>query len=268
MPLEKSEAIVLKAFNWSESSRTVVLFSHEYGKLALVDKGGRRLTSKRGRLISFSRLEITFYSSQRETRGYLSDTELLESYSFEDEAGLGRLAYGSAACELLYLLLPEEEPQRTLYHYFVEYLRRLSRVERRSLPALFCAFFLRLMSQLGYRPSLAFCATCGREITDIGVREDTDERHLSFSPERGGFVCEACQKPGERYIPVSAEGARLLVVLQRASLDEAASLPIGYRQAARLLEVLTAFLKYHAGLVSDLKSLQFLEKLKNSQLNG
>ena len=57
-------------------------------------------------------------------------------------------------------------------------------------------------------------------------------------------------------------------ILQRASLDEAASLPIGYQKAAGLLDVLTRFLKYHAGLTSDLKSLAFLEKLKNSQQNG
>ena len=91
---------------------------------------------------------------------------------------------------------------------------------------------------------------------------------LSFSPERGGFVCKTCQKPGEGYIPVSFEGARLLQILQRASLDEAASLPIGYQKAAGLLDVLTRFLKYHAGLTSYLKSLAFLEKLKNSQQNG
>jgi hypothetical protein len=55
-------------------------------------------------------------------------------------------------------------------------------------------------------------------------------------------------------------------VLQRASLEEAATVPLGYQEATTLVEALGDFLKFHSGLVTDLKSLEFLEKLKNTQL--
>ncbi len=264
MPLEKAEAVILKSFDWSESSRTVHFITREFGKLALVDRGGRRLNTKRGRLLPFSRMEVTFYASRKETSGYISDAEMIEPFSFEKEGTLGRLAYASAACELLYLLLPDEEPQTVLYGYFISYLRQVTQVEKRCLPALFIAFFLRLLSQLGYKPSLAYCCGCGAEIANLTAEEEL----LQFSPERGGLICRACQKPGEYYIGLSAGEAKLLETLQRASLNEAASLPIGYRDARHLIEVLTSFLKFHSGLLSDLRSLAFLEKLKTSQLNG
>ena len=63
MALEKTEAVVLKAFNWSESSRTVLFFSRRFGRIALVDKGGRSFKSKRGRVTPFAKLEISFYQS-------------------------------------------------------------------------------------------------------------------------------------------------------------------------------------------------------------
>jgi len=37
-------------YNWSESSRTAVFFTERFGKLPLVDKGGRSAKSKRGPL--------------------------------------------------------------------------------------------------------------------------------------------------------------------------------------------------------------------------
>ncbi len=248
-------------FNWSESSRTVLFFSRNHGKLPLTDRGGRSIKSKRGRLQPFARLEMTFYSSQKETSGYVSDCELLEMFPLDAEGGLGRLAYASAACELLYLLLPENEEQAGLYGYFIRYLRKLGKVEKRFLPAVFLAFFLRTMSHLGYHPSIGYCVGCNKEVAQFEASTGV----IKFSPERGGLVCPSCQKPGEYYIPLSVEGLRVLTDLQQASLDEAATVPIGFQDATFLVEGLTNFLKFHSGLVSDLKSVAFLEKLKKSQ---
>lgn len=262
MALVKSEAILLKTFNWAESSRTVLFFTREHGKLPIVDKGGRSIKSKRGRLIPFAVLELTYYKSDKEARGYVSDIELVRTFEFEKEGTLGRLAYGSAACELLYLLLPEEEPQPSLYTYFLNYLELIDTADRRALPALFITFFLRLLSHLGYHPSLAYCVADGADIEP----ELETVGSMSFSPERGGMVCQACQRPGEYYIAVSQETYRLLNQLQTASLSEASSISLGYQQAQSMVELLTAFLTFQSGMKSYLKSLEFLEKLKNSHL--
>ncbi len=262
MALQKSEAVVLKMFNWSESSRTAIFFTDRMGKLPLMDRGGRAAKSKRGRLMPLTHLEISYYKSEKQTTGYLNDVDILEEFSVEKEGALGRLAYGSAACELLHLLLPEEEAQPGLFRYLLSYLRQVSRVDKQYLPATFLAFYLRSMSQLGYHPSLAYCIGCNEELEKI----KPEGGKILFSPERGGVVCPACQRPGEYYIGLSPEQLRLLSVLQRASLDEAATVPIGFGEASLLVETLTKFVKYHSGLISDIKSLEFLDKLKSSQL--
>jgi len=261
MALEKSEAVLLKMFNWSESSRTAIFFTDRFGKLPLVDKGGRSAKSKRGRLIAFAHLEVTFYKTEKQTNGYLSDCDIVEEFSIEKRGSLGRLAYGSAAGELLNLLLPEQEAQPALFAYFLNYLGKVTRVDKQYLPGLFIAFYLRVMSQLGYHPSVGYCVSCNVESEKL---EFVDGK-VMFSPERGGLVCPACQKPGEYYIGLSAGQLQLLSVLQRASLDEAATVPIGFQEASLLTETLTMFVKYHSGLISDIKSLEFLDKLKSSQ---
>lgn len=262
MPLEKSEAIVLKTFNWSESSRFVAFFTEEHGKLRLADRGGRSMKSKRGRLMPFARLELTFYTSEKQTTGYISDSELLQVFSFEKEGTLGRLAYGSAACELLYILLPEEQEQRELYRYTISYLRMVDQVDRRSLPSLFIAFFLRLLSQLGYHPSLGYCAVSGMAVETFLDKGDS----VLFSPESGGVVSPPCQRPGEYYITLSSGSFSHLLSLQRASLAEAAAHPVGFAEASILLEALSKFLQYQADTRAGLKSLEFLDKLKKTHL--
>ncbi|MBU8933208.1 MAG: DNA repair protein RecO [candidate division Zixibacteria bacterium] len=259
MALKTTEAVVLKAFNWSESSRTVVLFTRDKGRLALTDKGGRRFNSRRGRLIPFSRLEITYYDSQKESAGYISDVSLVESFSLEGEGALGRLAYASAACELVFHLLPDGQVQTDLYRYFITLLSLLDKVERQSLPAVFLTFFIHLLSYLGYHPSLSSCPGCGRDAGELTV-----DGSVFFCPERGGGICSACQRTGEQYIPIPEPGYKLLVQLQRAPLTQAVSLSMGYGETTLLLEALIKFVGYQTDLKAKLKSLEFLEKLKDS----
>ena len=268
MSLDKTEAILLKSYNWSESSRTVVLFSRRFGRIALVDRGGRSFKSKRGRLMPFARMEITFYNTEKETSGYVSGVDLLKAWSFERDGSLGRLAFGSAGCELLNMLLPEEEPLPNLYDYFATYLEYVEEVDKRSLAGIFLAFFLHLLSQLGYHPSLSNCTGCGRQVVPSSATEEgAYAGGIPFSAERGGIVCPTCQSPTDYYIPLSVECFEPLVALQSASLREAAAISVSFGQASRILEVLTKFLSHQAGVKGDLKSLDFLEKLRNTDLS-
>ncbi|MFQ5498199.1 MAG: DNA repair protein RecO [Candidatus Zixiibacteriota bacterium] len=262
MALEKSEAILLKAFNWSESSRTVVFFTERHGKLALIDKGGRQLSSKRGRLLQFARMELTFYTGRRESTGYIKDAAVIQLFDLGGDGGLGRLAYGSAACELLYSLLPEHDAHPDTYRYFCTYIGCLSSAAKDGLPQLFIAFFLRVLTQLGYHPSLGNCVECSRQ----PAGSMTDD--FALSPDRGALICSSCQTPGGYYIPLSGDGLVAMQSLQGASLKEAPAVPIRYSETTLVLECLGRFVSYLSGISGKLKSLEFLEKLKNSQLNG
>ncbi len=260
MALKTTEAVILKSFNWSESSRTVAFFTRDFGRLALVDKGGRRLNTKRGRLIPFARLEITFYNSEKESNGYISDVNLIHAFSLEEEGSLGRLAYGSAACELLFVLLSDEQAQPELYHYFVSFLSHLETVPKQSLPALFLTFFIHLLSYLGYQPSFSSCVECGK--SGDGLVGESGE--IMLVPGRGGVVCNTCLQPGDYYIPFSSESHTMMMALQVSPLTRAVDLPMGYKETTRLLEALVKFINYQTGMTLEMKSLEFLKKLKNS----
>jgi DNA repair protein RecO len=206
----------------------------------------------------FAPLELTFYNSEKESTGYISDIEILEIFTFEKDSTLGRLAYASAATELIHILLSEKEPHRQLYTYYINFLQYIDTVEKQYIPALFIAFFLRLLSRLGYHPSISYCIFCSKEIT-IGNQDP-----ILFCTDNGGSVCSTCQKPGDYYISLSPEMFKIFLALQTASLQEAATIPIGLSKVTLLQEALTRFISSQVQIDCRLKSLAFIEKLKNS----
>lgn len=265
MPQIKSEGIILRSVNWKEQSKIVTMFTDNAGLQSIIDRGGRSLKSKRGRLLTFARMEIGYFKSEKSGVGYLSEVEPLEIFLLEKEGNLGRLTFGSAALELLADLLPESEPQERLYQLTLDFLRLIDKVEKKSILPLFISFFLKLLSYLGYRPNFAGCTGCGTEADKTaGLNSDNKLRFL-FSPERGGLVCSACQKAGEYYIKLRAERLDKIYSLQTASLTEAAGIKIIMQEAEGILDLLTRFLKYQTDC-RELKSLKFFEKLKKTTL--
>jgi len=219
------------------------------------------MSAKRGRVVPFSELELTFYESKKETSGYISDVELVHMYELSGDGSLGRLAYASAACELLQLLLPKEEPMSDLYSYSISLFEKIDKSNKQTLSALFLTFFLRLLSQLGYHPSLSYCGGCGKKIDEFAA----EGKSIKFSPERGGIVCPSCQNPGESYIGLPYDGYMKLLALQTASLSEAEKQTLGFKETNLLIDALVKFLEYQADVSSKINSLEFLHKLKNAK---
>lgn len=258
MPQIVSEGIILKSVNWKENSRIVTFFLENCGRLSIIDRGGRSIKSKKGRLLTFCRMEVNYFKSERSGAGYLTEVDPIESFLFERDGSLGRLTFASAAVEILYNLLPEDEPQESLYHLTLQFLKLTDLAHKISLYPLFLAYLMKLLSFLGYRPNFAGCVGCGKDL------QNSNNNRLAFSAERGGLVCSTCQIAGEYYIRLQSERQKIVYALQTASLAEATNFKIKFKEAEDLLELLTNFLRYQTG-TKELKTLVFLEKLKKTK---
>lgn len=265
MPQLKSEGIILKSVNWKESSKIVTIFTDNVGRQSIIDRGGRSLKSKRGRLMTFSRLEIAYFKSEKSGTGYITEVEPLETFQFEKEGTLGRLTFASAALELLYDLLPTDQPQEGLYHLTIQYLRHMDSAPRGSIIPLFITYFLKLLSYLGYRPNFAGCVSCGKAQEETVLSNSNGVSFHLFSSQRGGLVCSACQTKGEHYIKLQSERLDRIYSFQTASLAESTSMGLRLSEAEEILELLGDFLRYQAE-TRELNSLKFLEKLKKTDL--
>jgi DNA repair protein RecO (recombination protein O) len=265
MPQLKSEGIILKSVNWKEQSKIITIFTDNAGMQSIIDRGGRSLKTKRGRMMTFARLEIAYFKSDKSGMGYLTEAEPLETFQFEKEGTLGRLIFASAALEILYDLLPKDEPQDALYNLTISYFRLIDSIPKGSIIPLFLCYFLRLLSLLGYRPNFSGCISCGNEKERTEISDSNGIQFHLFSPERGGLVCSACQIAGEHYIKLQSDRLDKINSLQTASLLEATEVRLKLEEAEGILEMLISLMKYQTDS-KDLKSLEFLEKLKKTNL--
>ncbi|PKK82076.1 MAG: DNA repair protein RecO [candidate division Zixibacteria bacterium HGW-Zixibacteria-1] len=267
MPQVKSEGIILKSVNWKENSKIHTIFTDNAGRQSLIDKGGRSLKSKRGRLMTFTRMELGYFKSEKSEVCYVTEVDPIESFEFRLDGTLGRLTFASAALELLYDLLPADEPQEGLYHLTIQYLRLIDRIAKTAVIPVFIAFFLKLLSYLGYRPNFAGCNSCGKDKKSTLTINSNNGSYYNFSPERGGLVCSTCQMAGEYYIKLQSERLDKIYSLQTASLAESAGIGLRLDEAEEFLELLTAFVRFQTD-IRELNSLKFLEKLKKTSLRN
>ncbi|MFH1701161.1 MAG: DNA repair protein RecO [Candidatus Zixiibacteriota bacterium] len=264
MAIHKTEGIILSSANWSESSQTLTIFTPDCGKLTLTVKGSRQLNGKRGRPLHFARLEFTCYLRGEKGSGYLSDVEPVDVFLFEKDGQLGRLAFASAAIELLNNLLTGGEPQPACYQITLSFLRMIDTIEKKRLPGLFAGYILRLASLLGFRPNLAGCASCGKAVENMIPDSEQSGEKLMLSIERGGLVCADCRSTliGENsLIGLDVEFHNKLIRLMQSSLAEASNISISLKELQELVDIMTMLLKYHAESMKQLKSFDFLDKL-------
>ena len=146
----KSEGVVLKRINFGEADKIITVFSKHYGKIALLAKGIRRLTSKkRGDLELFN--QVTFFARKGKGIDIVTETELLDSFS-PWKKDLQKIAIAYQICEMVDKLTVEGNEQEEVYVLLVTYLRAITVTEQNGLTILVNSFGINILKDLGFLP--------------------------------------------------------------------------------------------------------------------
>jgi DNA repair protein RecO (recombination protein O) len=223
--LVKDEGIVLEMRDHAETDRIVTVFTRYHGKLPILVKGARRLTSGSGAYLDLAnRVGLIYY--RRRGLSLLKEASLIQTFPSLRE-DLGKLEVALSGLILARDLLPELQPQSEAYFLLLSFLRALDfGVAPR---ALLLAFGLQWAKALGYGPHLGGCVGCG------------GKEELTFSPERGGLLCRKCGGEGEFLSPAFW---RSLEALQKLPLFAAGRIRLKEEEIERGLKLLQNFLAY------------------------
>ena len=201
MPVIITDAIVLHAFDYSETSRILRLATREAGVLSVLARGARRSKKRFGSALDLF-AEGTVEVLVREQR----DLQTLCAFDVTQSrpslgADLGRFAGASALVELV-LRFATDERQVSLFDALSRSLDELALAAPDEAREVTLAGAWRLVGELGFAPSLDSCSACHADVTTA----DT----LSFSHAAGGVLCATCARrhPSGRTLPAS-ERARL-----------------------------------------------------------
>ena len=232
MPLLVTEAIVLHAFDYLESSRIIRLLTKEAGVQSVLARGARKSRGRYGSALDlFAEGSAQLYVKPNRDLHNLAGFEISRTRS-ELAEDIGRFTAASTVAELA-LRFGGEEASPQLYDTIVDVLDRIagSAPERTIEDGL--AGCWRIVSVLGFTPELSSCALCHTPLR--GADEAT------FSHSSGGIVCPACSglTTGGRKIPAEARNAI------RRWLDGEESLHLSDAEARSHQRLLREFLGAH-----------------------
>lgn len=146
----KSEGVVLKRINFGEADKIVTVYSKHYGKVTLLAKGIRKMTSRKsGSLEIFNRL--VFFASKGKGIDVVTETELLESFS-SWRKDLQKIAAAYQFCEMVDKLTAEASEQEEVYELLVSYLGSLSTITQANQNTFINSFGINLLKLLGFWP--------------------------------------------------------------------------------------------------------------------
>lgn len=139
----KTEGIVIKRSNFSEADRILTIFTKRHGKIKVLAKGVRRITSRRGPNIElFNQVELFIHKGR--TFDILTEANVLNTFSrIRKKLDLIGLAF--YVCEIVDGLCPEHQAHPRVYDHLVDVLNELNQ-------GLVHRFEKNLLVELGYLP--------------------------------------------------------------------------------------------------------------------
>lgn len=247
MTLLVTDAIVLHAFSYLESSRIIRLATREAGVQSVIAKGARRARSRYG-----SALDLFAEGSAQLHVKPSRDLQTLASFDVtrarpQLAADLDRFTAASALAELV-LRFTRDEGAPPLYDILSRGLDRLGRAQPGEAKSVALGIFWRIVSELGFTPAVDSCASCHTMVPP--------ERSARFSHPAGGVLCDRCAESSRasRTLPPDARAA-----LRGWLADEDPSL-LADADARAHQRLLREFLAEHLGDGKPLGALEVWER--------
>src|SRR5437868_14696840 len=197
MTLLVTDAIVLHAFDYLESSRIIRLLTRHAGVQSALARGARKSRARYGPALDlFAEGSAQLYVKPNRELHNLAAFEIARSRS-ELAEEVGRFTAASTIAELA-LRFAGEEGSPQLYDTVSDVLDRIARASPEQTIGVALAGCWRFVSVVGFTPELSSCALCHAPLRDT---EDT-----TFAPAAGGTVCLACARIARtgRRIPPTA----------------------------------------------------------------
>jgi DNA repair protein RecO (recombination protein O) len=231
---QRVHALVLRAFDFGETSQILHLLTREEGRVHGIAKGARRLKGAfHGGVDALHLGEALVYPRRagadlRTLGGFATQTHFPRLRE--------RIARFHAASHVLALLLAftrEEQAVPEVFDLAVSALRLVEAADDAQAQALLLAFESMMLSAAGSFPELTRCVACAKPARNI--------RTTRLSPLRGGLLCRDCGGEDPGAVKIGGEVVHALAKLGGGTLAAAVNLPADPALRRALREALDAW---------------------------
>lgn len=240
----QTEAIVLKTFDFRETSRIATFFTKDHGRVSGVLKGIRKDPRKFGSSLErFSVNDIVYYQYRNSDLHLISQCDL-KDFFLPIRQDLKKSLAASYMLELVAGIMPAEEKNADVYKLMGDFLAALGQTA--DVNQLVHVFQIKMLLYSGFRPHLDSCMTCGRQV--VGKAR--------FSLKDGGLVCPLCPLPGQEAHWISPGTVASILHIEKNDWPSCQRLKFTPAVKNELKYVLNNFLVFHLG--RKLKSAKYI----------
>lgn len=157
----KTEGIILKRTNFAEADRILTVFTKHYGKIKVLARGVRKITSRRGPNVELFNW-VTLFLVKGRNFDIVTEAEVKDSFPALRK-NLETIGLAYHICELIDNLCPERQENKEVFNLSTELLSDLNSRKVRQ-------FEVNLLATLGFWPK-------GSQIPETYI-EDLIEKKL------------------------------------------------------------------------------------------
>jgi DNA repair protein RecO (recombination protein O) len=228
----KDYAVVLKTFDYSESSIIAVFLTRKHGKIRVLAKGAKRKKNGiSGSFMTGNICEIVFYSNVGRGLQILKEIDCRSSF---DDAGkdLKRLSIFQAALEVVDRSVIEQETDEGIFNLVENFFALLPVVA--DPWAAFFAFETKLLKLTGFFPSILKCDRCGKILAgaEFGINSSNWQAR-----------CEKCITEGMILISVSASS--ILIDMENRPMNDIINLKLDRKDRREIGRFLHEIFRAH-----------------------
>lgn len=251
MPIQKSEAIVIRRQDLRETSLILTFYTNDFGKIKGIVRGvrGPHAQYGGGSLEIFARDEIVFYERKKSDVFTISQCDLIEFFN-PIRQSLERLAYANYIIELLDSVTSLGDKNKEVFELLLNSLRLLS--GESSARRVARIFEIKLLGFIGLMPTLSTCAYCGGKV-DMSAR---------FSIAHGGLICKSCVDKDRNAVPILAGTVKFIEHIRCLPFEKVERIKVASAVGKELESILRKFLDYH--IERRLKSVEFLKEIEKT----
>ena len=244
----ETEAVVLQVRKFSDTSKIVVIFSKEYGKISILAKGAFSAKSKfGGALEPLSYVNISFYKKNTDLH-LLKSIELIKIFN-NLVKNYNSLISGLIISEMINCTQKANFINIELFNYFVKHLNELN--ENVDLAFSICILFLfHLSSNLGFSVDFSFAKEFQQNNLIKTVIISLENNSYIISND---FIYNS-----NKFFHFNFSTLIKIAEFRKLSLEKISEIELESREFLEIADFFSNFFSFHLGKKIAIKSLNLI----------
>ncbi len=259
--LTKTRAFVLKEIKFRDTSTICTLYTRDFGRLSVILKGGRNPKSKLSGLFSTGNLlEVVLYKGNNRNLHLVSEARIIRS-PMTAEPDMERFSAIYRIIETIRNTTGNEEKNIHLFDALALTIESLC-CTCQNTDAVVAWFLLRLISNMGFEPSIEHCVMTGSRIMAILEERPDSALYLVYDP--GGV---ALQPPAihsrQAWQPLPVPVYLLMHTLANTDILSVNDLDVLPEESQQLCDILQNYCSMHSDNQPPVKNRKIISQIRS-----